>query len=309
MSVNHYETLEVSTNASPAVIRAAYKSLMQRYHPDRNPDDAETAQHTSRIVQAYEVLSDVHLRAAYDIALKQQTAVPAPLRAIPRAAIIQQEHESRGYLWVVMAVLMLVGLYFFAATKPQHSPADELKAIRASLDSQQLSQAQIQTQTQRMNALLQAHPELARQAIPEKGHDTASRTRPQFISNLNIKLRAPASDSAAQSAVPAEQTLTIQTLGVTVGSFDADQFMRHIESNREFIAQKLAEKLVDAQYDRLTRNDAELYLKLFILDALNDITQTNRNEDYPPSKTESPGRYGVIAVSLPESFSVKIIAQ
>lgn len=303
--MNYYETLEVSTNASPAVIRAAYKSLMQRYHPDRHPDDAEAAQHATRIVQAYEVLADVHLRAAYDIELKQQAAAPSPLYTKNRAATRPSDHESHGYRWAVMAVLMLVGLYFFSPTKHKQSPEDELKTIRASLGSHQLSQAQIQAQTQRMNALLQAHPELAPQAIPEKAQDSAGRTLPQYLSNLSIKLRLPALDSAAQSAVPVERMLTIQTLGVTVGSFDADKFIQHIEKNRDFISQKLAEKLVDAQYDRLTRNDAELYLKLFILDALNDITQTNRNEDYPPSKTEKPGRYGVIAVSLPESFSVK----
>ena len=35
----HYDNLQVARNASPEVIRAAYKSLTQRYHPDRNPND------------------------------------------------------------------------------------------------------------------------------------------------------------------------------------------------------------------------------------------------------------------------------
>ncbi len=304
MPVNHYETLEVSANASPAVIRAAYKSLMQRYHPDRHPDDAKAAQHASQIVQAYEVLSDAHLRAAYDIELKQQAVLAPPLRAKNQARPLSQDSESRGYPWSIIVLLLLAGGYFLSPSKTP-SPADELKTLHASLNSQSLSQQQIQAQTQRLNTLLQAHPELAPQATRAKDQDSVSRTLPQFISNLSIKLRAPASDTAEQSAIPVERTLTITTLSVVVGSFDADKFIRHIESNREFISQKLAEKLVAAQYDRLTRNDAELYLKLFMLDALNDITLTNRNEDYPPSKTENPGRYGVIAVSLPASFSVK----
>ena len=64
--MNYYEILEVSPAASPEVIRAAYKSLMQRYHPDRNPDDASAAVRATRVVQAYEVLSDAERRAAYD---------------------------------------------------------------------------------------------------------------------------------------------------------------------------------------------------------------------------------------------------
>ena len=32
----HYDTLMVSRNASPEVIRAAFKSLSQKYHPDKN---------------------------------------------------------------------------------------------------------------------------------------------------------------------------------------------------------------------------------------------------------------------------------
>ncbi|MDD4963152.1 MAG: J domain-containing protein [Gallionella sp.] len=285
--MNYYETLEVSANASSAVIRAAYKSLMQRYHPDRHPDDAQAAQHASQIVQAYEVLADANLRAVYDMELKQQAA---PLRVKNRASTLSPDSDSHGYLWSVIVVLLLAGVYFLSPSKTKPSSEDALKALPAPFSRQ---------------AQIQVHPEAAKQAALEIDKDRMGRTLPKFISALTIKLRAPAAGTTAQSAVPAERILTIATLSVVVGSFDADTFIRHIESNREFISQKLAEKLVDAQYDRLTRNDAELYLRMLILDALNEITQTNRNEDYPPSKTENPGRYGVIAVALPESFSVK----
>ena len=42
---SHYDILEVSHTASPEVIRAAYRSLMQRYHPDKNP--GRNARHAS----------------------------------------------------------------------------------------------------------------------------------------------------------------------------------------------------------------------------------------------------------------------
>ena len=284
--MNFYETLEVSANASPAVIRAAYKSLMQHYHPDRHPDDAETALHASRIVQAYKVLADAHSRAAYDLELKQ---IAPQFNEKKRAVTSPKESETHGYLWLVMA-LLLAGAYFLYPFK--QSPDAELKTIRT--PSQQPA-----------HRTSQAHSEIAQKAAGEKTQALADRTRAQYISNLSIKLRPPAFDATEKPLPPVARVLTIATLGVVVGSFDADKFIRHIERNRDFISQKLAEKLVDAQYDRLSRNDAELYLKTFILDALNEITQTNRSEDYPPTKAENPGRYGVIDVSLPESFSVK----
>jgi len=61
-----YEILEVSQNARPAVIRAAYRCLVQEYHPDRNPGDPDAAARMSLNNRAYSVLADPLLRARYD---------------------------------------------------------------------------------------------------------------------------------------------------------------------------------------------------------------------------------------------------
>ena len=37
----HYDNLKVARHASTEMIRAAYKKLLQKYHPDRNPGDSE----------------------------------------------------------------------------------------------------------------------------------------------------------------------------------------------------------------------------------------------------------------------------
>ena len=54
----HYDNLKVSRDAPPAVIRAAYRALSQKYHPDRNPRDIEAEKIMQLINRAYEVLSD-----------------------------------------------------------------------------------------------------------------------------------------------------------------------------------------------------------------------------------------------------------
>jgi molecular chaperone DnaJ len=62
-----YDLLEVSPKASDAVIRAAYRSLVQHLHPDRRPDDALAGERLARINQAYAVLADPLRRARYDL--------------------------------------------------------------------------------------------------------------------------------------------------------------------------------------------------------------------------------------------------
>ena len=61
----HYDTLMVSRNASQEVIRAAFKSLCQKYHPDRNthPDADRILQQFN---ESYTLLSDPIARSRYD---------------------------------------------------------------------------------------------------------------------------------------------------------------------------------------------------------------------------------------------------
>jgi curved DNA-binding protein CbpA len=61
-----YEVLEVSPNARSAVIRAAYRCLVQQCHPDHNPGDPQAGARVSLINHAYAVLSDPLQRAKYD---------------------------------------------------------------------------------------------------------------------------------------------------------------------------------------------------------------------------------------------------
>src|SRR5690242_9234954 len=62
----HYDNLQVSPTASAEVIRASYRALIQKYHPDKFEDAARGARITQIINDAYAVLSDPARRAAYD---------------------------------------------------------------------------------------------------------------------------------------------------------------------------------------------------------------------------------------------------
>jgi molecular chaperone DnaJ len=63
---DYYEVLGVGREAGDQEIKAAYRELAKRYHPDRNPDDPAAEEKFKEASEAYSVLSDSQKRATYD---------------------------------------------------------------------------------------------------------------------------------------------------------------------------------------------------------------------------------------------------
>lgn len=75
-TVDFYQILGVTTNAEDFVIRAAYKALVQRYHPDKYRGPKEEALEKMHLInEAYEVLSNPVKRREYDV-YQQETISP-----------------------------------------------------------------------------------------------------------------------------------------------------------------------------------------------------------------------------------------
>ncbi len=61
-----YETLGVAKTADEKELKSAFRKLAMKYHPDKNPGDAEAEKKFKEIGEAYENLKDPQKRAAYD---------------------------------------------------------------------------------------------------------------------------------------------------------------------------------------------------------------------------------------------------
>lgn len=64
--VNYYDLMQISERASDEVVKAAYRALSKKYHPDGDSPDVYMMQ---KINKAYETLSDPEKRRRYDISL------------------------------------------------------------------------------------------------------------------------------------------------------------------------------------------------------------------------------------------------
>ncbi|MBF0396626.1 MAG: molecular chaperone DnaJ [Desulfobacterales bacterium] len=63
---DYYEILGVAKDANETEIKASYRKLALKYHPDKNPGDNEAEEKFKEAAEAYEVLRDSQKRKIYD---------------------------------------------------------------------------------------------------------------------------------------------------------------------------------------------------------------------------------------------------
>lgn len=82
-----YAELGVAPQAEPEVVRAAYRALAQRYHPDRVGAGLAAAAKMARLNGAYEVLGHADSRRIYD---RQRWQAQAQAQAKPVMPLVHR---------------------------------------------------------------------------------------------------------------------------------------------------------------------------------------------------------------------------
>jgi len=88
---SYYEILGIDTSASQAQIRAAYKRLAMRYHPDHNPGSVEAEEMFKVVNEAYHTLSDALKKSRYDAQFRMEYFDPIAYR--------REVNKKKYYQW------------------------------------------------------------------------------------------------------------------------------------------------------------------------------------------------------------------
>ena len=65
----YYDVLGLKKDADDETLRAAYRALVRKYHPDLNPGDKTAEAKTMELNEAWETLGDPEKRKKYDMEL------------------------------------------------------------------------------------------------------------------------------------------------------------------------------------------------------------------------------------------------
>jgi|GEM_PF-1073021 len=96
---DHYALLGVAPTAEPDVIRAAYRALAKRYHPDHNTGQwPGSGEHMAELNAAYAILSSPERRYAYDQWLRQAQGPRAILQPAAHADDLQAQSDHHSVL-------------------------------------------------------------------------------------------------------------------------------------------------------------------------------------------------------------------
>jgi len=95
---DHYKTLGLLPDADDVVIKAAYKALAQKYHPDKNPEGlAENNKKMSELNEAYAVLGFKNKRKEYDLARDSASGKAKSTKAGKAGEKKAHEHKHNSH--------------------------------------------------------------------------------------------------------------------------------------------------------------------------------------------------------------------
>jgi curved DNA-binding protein CbpA len=195
--VDYYAVLRVAKSADEADIRAAYRALAKRYHPDVAAGDrAQATKVFHLITQAYETLCDESLRARYDARQQRadQRASGGPalrngVAAVRRSHAGRRSRSRAAFVWLgglfmaMAAVLFLAEvLKFVVANRASTPPVDSTKPSGT---------AMVAPPSRHLRPWRQHRPSDEPWKDLKRRHPTLARSRSAFASRLASATTAP----------------------------------------------------------------------------------------------------------------------
>ena len=308
MPANHYDTLEVSPKASAEVIRAAYKSLMQRHHPDKQADAANNSDRATHIAQAYAVLSDPGQRAAYDqtIQLPSLPALSAHGMAVPvRASSKARPPPPRKawyvwYAWGLIATILVAGGVLLTQSKKRGDTKPPLGDARPGARPEGQQGLDPTAPPALASGTAPALPGMPPAETPAQ---LQARTVLPYALDLSIDL-PPANRDAGNSG----HILSIAELGLRVSAPEPQRWIQKIIDQRQDILRQLLVQLAIARVDELAKPEADLYLKGLIASTVAKAIGLPATQPTPPASLPvDPTLPPVqpIEVLLPQGFRLR----
>jgi DnaJ-class molecular chaperone len=95
IETDHYATLGLDRRCTVAQVRAAYRLLAKRHHPDVNAGAADAEEHARELNAAHEILSDPARRRAYDRELDAANTPAHPTQVAKIERNISQDAHLR----------------------------------------------------------------------------------------------------------------------------------------------------------------------------------------------------------------------
>lgn len=108
---DYYGVLGVSPSAEDFLIKAAYKALAQRYHPDKLEDYSQASEDKMKALnEAYSILSDAHKRKQYDDYLKSKNVNKTTQSEYQEEQNRNETNQENGQLILFFSVAAIVSL-------------------------------------------------------------------------------------------------------------------------------------------------------------------------------------------------------
>lgn len=125
-TADHYAVLGVPPDASATEIRAAYRTLARRHHPDRSPTESAAM---AAVNEAYRVLGDPGRRAVYDAARRAPrgpTAATVPPTPVASRPVVMAPLPPARVPWRLVLIMFGIGalgvLVLAALARPSNPP-------------------------------------------------------------------------------------------------------------------------------------------------------------------------------------------